>query len=123
MEPDVDRIERTLDVIARVMAGDRQHRIEIEDSEDVLLELEVGINYLLDELGRRRAESEAHERAMREQAEQIAAQATALVAALSTPIIALWPGVLVLPLIGAFDGERSAQTTAVLLERVANSPT
>jgi rsbT co-antagonist protein RsbR len=109
---DVPRLERLTEVIAAAFSGDYSLRIEVEDVEDPLLEVEVGINYLLDELGLREEQNEAQKQALREHAE-------ALVTALSTPIIRLWPGVLILPLIGDFDSDRAERTTAVLLDRVA----
>ena len=99
--------------------GDYERRIELEDVDDPLLEVEVGINYLLDELVIRGRQNEAQTQSLREQATKISAQSEALVSALSTPIITLWPGVLILPLIGDFDRERAANTTETLLARVA----
>ena len=117
---DTDRLERMLEVIAAATSGDYEQRVAVEDQEDPLLELEVGINFLLDELQERARESERQHQSLRDQSQQLIAQAEALVSALSTPIITLWPGVLILPLIGAFDRERAARTTEVLLDRVAS---
>ena len=114
------RLERVLEAIASAMTGDYDNRVPLAEVEDPLLEVEVGINYLLDDLALRQRENQAQTQAMREQAERIQTQARSLIAALSTPIITLWPGVLILPLIGDFDRERAERTTAVLLERVAN---
>lgn len=84
--------------------GNYETRVPLSDVEDEMLEIEVGINFLLDELTHQRARNESHQRA--------------LVAALSTPIIVLWPGVLALPLIGHFDRGRAMEVTATLLARV-----
>jgi rsbT co-antagonist protein RsbR len=67
----------------------------------------------------RAEESEAQRESLQAQSAKIAAQAEALVRALSTPIITLQPKVLALPLIGEFDRRRAENTTAVLLDRVA----
>ena len=109
------RLERIREIVAAAFGGDYSQRIPVDDGDgdgDDLIEIEVGINYLLDDLALREEQNVAQRESLREQAE-------ALIAALSTPIIALWPGVLILPLIGDFDHERSVETMAVLLDRVA----
>lgn len=116
---DTERLERMLEVIAAATAGDYEPRVPVEDLDGPLLELEVGVNFLLDELQDRARENERQHQSLRDQSQQLLAQAEALVTALSTPIITLWPGVLILPLIGTFDRERATRTTEVLLERVA----
>lgn len=110
---DSERIQRILDVVVAAHGGDYGKRVALEEIEDELLGVEIGINYLLDELSMREEENES-------QAAKLASQAESLVRALSTPIITLWPGVLALPLIGDFDGRRAEDTTAVLLDRVAS---
>lgn len=109
-----------MEVIIAATGGNYSRRVQLHDVEDPLLEVEVGINFLLDELCLRLEETEAKNRALSEQSQQIAAQAETLIAALSTPIIVLWPGVLILPLIGEFGPERAANTMSTLLERVAS---
>jgi len=44
----------------------------------------------------------------------------ALVRALSTPLITVWPGVIALPLIGKIDEERQSTISETLLARVSN---
>lgn len=48
-------------------------------------------------------------------------QKEAAILVLSTPIIEVWEGVLVLPLIGGLDGERAEMILSTLLETVARS--
>jgi rsbT co-antagonist protein RsbR len=107
------RISRLLDVLVSASNGDYDARVPLEEIDDALLEVEVGVNYLLDELALRHQQNEV-------QAAQIAAQTTALVEALSTPIIVVWPGVLALPLIGRLDLARAASISSTLLDRVAS---
>jgi rsbT co-antagonist protein RsbR len=107
------RISRLLDVLVSASNGDYDARVPLEEIDDALLEVEVGVNYLLDELALRHQQNEV-------QAAQIAAQTTALVEALSTPIIVVWPGVLALPLIGRLDLTRAANISSTLLDRVAS---
>lgn len=54
------------------------------------------------------------------QRQQISAQAEALLEALSTPIIVVWPGVLTLPLIGRLDLDRATRINNALLDRVVS---
>lgn len=119
MPIDAARVERLLDVIADASQGNFGTRIPVEDVEDELLEIEVGINFLLDELTIHYEQNQRQQDELLDQARRIAEQSQALVAVLSTPIIVLWPGVLALPLIGHFDLERATKVTSTLLDRVA----
>jgi rsbT co-antagonist protein RsbR len=110
---DSDRIERLLEVLAAASHGDYDVRVPLEEIDDHFLEVEVGVNFLLDELIIRREHSEA-------QAQQINKQTAALVEALSTPIIVVWPGVLALPLIGRLDVARATNISSTLLDRVVS---
>jgi rsbT co-antagonist protein RsbR len=107
------RISRLLDVLVSASHGDYDARVPLEEIDDALLEVEVSVNYLLDELALRHQQTEV-------QAAQIAAQTAALVEALSTPIIVVWPGVLALPLIGRLDLARAASISSTLLDRVVS---
>lgn len=113
MAVDPARITRLLDVLALASNGDYGARVPLEEIDDEFVEVEVGVNYLLDELALRQAQNE-------EQTSQIAAQTAALVEALSTPIIVVWPGVLALPLIGRLDVARATSISSTLLDRVAS---
>lgn len=91
----------------------------LEEHDDEFLEVELGVNYLLEELVAQRDQNEAQRAALVEKSQQIANQSAALVEALSTPIIAVWPGVLALPLIGRIDSRRATNINITLLDRVA----
>jgi rsbT co-antagonist protein RsbR len=108
-----DRIARLLDVLVSASNGDYRARVPLEEIDDGFLEVEVGVNYLLDELALRQEHNKL-------QASQIAAQTAELVEALSTPIIVVWPGVLALPLVGRLDLARATSISCSLLERVAS---
>ncbi len=107
------RIERILKNLVAAANGDYDTRVPLEENDDEFLDVEIGVNYLLDELVLERDQNAAQSR-------QIAAQTTALVEALSTPIIAVWPGVLVLPIIGAIDIQRTTTININLLARVVS---
>lgn len=113
------RIEELLRVLVIAGSGDYDVRVELAENEDPLLDVEVGINYLLDELIERRDHNEAQEEELLTRARQLARQSDELMQALSTPVITVWPGVLALPIVGRVDDDRAAAITATLLGRVA----
>jgi rsbT co-antagonist protein RsbR len=112
------RIQQLLGVLVTAASGDYDVRVELQEHEDAFLEVELGINYLLDELIERRSHNEAQNEELVARAHKLAAQQDELVQALSTPVIAVWPGVLALPLVGRIDDERAATVTMTLLDRV-----
>lgn len=113
------RIERLLGVLVEASSGNYSVRVPLEEIDDSFLEVEVGVNYLLEELDERRLQNEAQHTQILAKSQQLAAQHEELLAALSTPIISLWRGLLALPLVGHVDEARAATITAVLLERVS----
>jgi rsbT co-antagonist protein RsbR len=114
------RLEMVIDALARATCQDFGHRIPIAGVDDDLLELEVGVNMLLEDLekaGRQNAEALAEiERKNRE----IAERAAMALRELATPIIVVWKGVLTLPVIGAVDTERSGDMMDALLNKVVS---
>lgn len=116
------RIEEVLRVVVAAMHGDYDTRVDLSNAtEDLFLEVEVGVNYLLEELIERRAANLQQRDALTAHALKLAEQQETLVAALSTPIIEVWPGVLALPIVGRVDDARAAMITTRLLERVAGN--
>lgn len=112
------RLERLLCTIVAAANGDYDVRVPIEDSENSFLEVEVGVNFLLEELIERRNQNDAQHEELVTRARLLASQQDDLVQALSTPVITVWPGVLALPIVGRVDDERAATITATLLDRV-----
>lgn len=115
------RLGRLLDVVVAASQGDFDVRLPLEEHDDPLLEIEVGINYMLEELAAQRDRNAAQHEELRTNARVLAEQQDQLVAALSTPVIEVWPGVLALPLIGHITDARAATITATLLARVAEA--
>ncbi|WAS93483.1 STAS domain-containing protein [Nannocystis punicea] len=114
-----ERIDQLLRIIVAAATGDYELRVPlVEEDDDEFLEVELGVNYLLEELTLGKARSDGQRQQLEARAEELAHQQSELVQALSTPVIAVWPGVLALPLVGRVDDERAATITAVLLERV-----
>jgi rsbT co-antagonist protein RsbR len=115
---DGTRIDHILEVLVKAANGDYDVRVALNEHDDPFLEVELGVNYMLDELIERRDQNQAQHQELMARARQLAAQQDELVMALSTPVIAVWPGVLALPLVGRVDDERAAAMTATLLDRV-----
>jgi len=115
-----ERLELVIEALARATCQDYRHRIPVSGVDDDLLELEVGVNMLLEDLekaSKQNAEALAEiERKNRE----IAERAAMALRDLATPIIGVWKGVLALPVIGAVDTERSADMMDTLLQRVVS---
>jgi rsbT co-antagonist protein RsbR len=107
------RIENILRTLVAASHGDYDVPVPLEEIDDAFLEVEIGVNYLLDELIERREQNEA-------QRQQIAGQTAELLEALSTPIIVVWPGVLTLPLVGRLDLGRATLINTRLLDRVVS---
>ncbi len=116
---DASRLDRLLKIIVTAARGDYSVRINLEDVEDDFLELELGINYLLQELADREAQNIEQHARIAASTRVVAEQQEALVAALSTPMITVRRGVLVLPIIGLVDETRAATITTRLLAQVA----
>lgn len=115
------RVEKVLEIIVGAVHGDYDSRVPLAEHDDAFLEVETGVNFLLDELIERRAQNQSQQAALARKAEELAAQQDALVEALSTPIIEVWPAVLALPIVGRVDEARAAMITTKLLARVAAS--
>jgi rsbT co-antagonist protein RsbR len=118
---EASRVETVLGVIIAAVHGDYTSRVPLAEIDDLFLEVETGVNFLLEELVDRRAENQRQQDALAQRARELADQQDALTLALSTPIIEVWPGVLALPLIGRLDDARAAVITTRLLDRVASS--
>lgn len=117
---DASRIERLLEALVAATSGDYSVRVPLEERDDILLEVEIAVNYMLEDLAARRDQNAAQHQLIVANARRLAEQQEELVAALSTPILTLWPGVLALPLIGRIDDARAAVITATVLERVVD---
>ncbi|MDC0673508.1 STAS domain-containing protein [Nannocystis radixulma] len=120
MTIEAERVDQLLRIIVAAATGDYELRVPlVEEDDDQFLEVELGVNYLLEELSLNRAKSDSQREQLATRADELTEQQTELVQALSTPVITVWPGVLALPIVGRVDDERAAMITATLLERVA----
>lgn len=113
------RLERIIHFLAQATAGQWSSRIPLEDGgNERLLELEYGVNMLLEELAQSRAETAARQNELNVQNAALLEQQREMVRLLSTPVISVWPGVLALPILGAVGPERAAAMTESVLTRV-----
>lgn len=85
-----------------------------------MLELEYGVNMLLDELAQTRSDSEARQREIEQQSFRLAEHQQEMLRLLSTPVITVWPGVLALPIIGEVGPDRAANMTESVLAHVVS---
>jgi rsbT co-antagonist protein RsbR len=114
------RIEQVLEVLAQAALGNYNARISGLDGleADEFLNLEVATNMLLDELRQSQQRNLEQTQAIDRHREELRQKQAELVRALSTPIIAVAPGVLALPIIGAVEADRAASMTEAMLDRV-----
>jgi rsbT co-antagonist protein RsbR len=117
-----ERLDRVIEALARAACQDYSHRVPVsqDQDEDDLLELEVGINFLLEDLQRVSQQNQEAVAEIERKNREIADRAALALRELATPIIVVWQGVLALPVIGAVDTERSADMMEALLQRVVS---
>jgi len=114
-----ERIENVVDSLAKAACQDFTQRVPIpEGVEDAFLQIEMGTNILLEDLSLMRKRNEAALVEIAEKNREIAERATMALRELSNPIIAVWQGILTLPVIGTVDTERSTDMMEALLARV-----
>jgi rsbT co-antagonist protein RsbR len=102
-----ERIDRLLEAIGRASGEDFTVPLEISDEADAFQAIETGVSVLIADL----AETKQRNRAR-------ALEILGMLRERSTPIIAVWDGVLALPVIGTVDAQRSAEMMGTLLARV-----
>ncbi|NUP12533.1 MAG: STAS domain-containing protein [Polyangiaceae bacterium] len=114
----LDNISTILLALSDVAAGDYTKRLELALPETTPLgALCLGVNELVDSLGRAAHLATEAQRELEEKLRVVAAQREAI-HQLSTPVIEIWHEVLCLPIVGLVDGARSTQMTESLLHAV-----
>jgi rsbT co-antagonist protein RsbR len=115
------RIERIEDILSSVAAGDMDARIG-SDVEDDLTGIESAIDLLIDDLtdelrNREKTQFELQEKLdkIQEQQKTIIQQQEDLME-LSSPVTKVWDNILILPVIGTLDSQR----TQVMMENLLN---
>lgn len=115
-----ERLDRVVKALARAASRDFAYRIQFDGTEDSdgFLEIEVGLNLLLEVLETATRENQEHLAEIEQKNREIAERQTMALRELATPIMAVADHILTLPVIGAVDTERSATMMDALLERV-----
>ncbi len=111
-----------LDVVMQLAAGDFSARAVDSGNGDELDALAVGINMLVEEVVAKFDENNRLMRTLEQQMERLTAQHRTIMS-LSTPALAVWKGILVLPLIGMLDAPRTQKLSRDLLQRVLQHKT
>lgn len=119
-----ERIARIESILTKIASGDFAQRIPLGEEEDGLTTIEVGINFMaqdLHDLFAANVTQEARLLAQRQEIEEgmrLLALKQATITALSTPVIQVWKDVLCLPLVGSIDTTRATEMTERILEAV-----
>jgi rsbT co-antagonist protein RsbR len=119
-----ERIRRAESVLTRVSAGDLDQRLEFSGEDDALSGLEIGINFMIVDLrSAAKANQEQRELLIAQQRELEAKlvtieQQSEAIRELTTPVIEVWDGVLVLPIVGVVDTRRSIDIMNNVLEKI-----
>jgi len=115
------RIERIEDILSSVAAGDMNARISSE-IEDDFTGIESAIDLLIDDLTDELTNREKIQRDLQEKLEKIQEQQKTIVQQqedlmeLSSPVTKVWDNILILPVIGTLDSQR----TQIMMENLLN---
>lgn len=116
-----ERIEAIEDVLASVAAGELDERISCE-IEDEFTGIEAAINLLIDDLTSELKNRERIQLELQEKLEKIQDQQRTIVQQqedlleLSSPVTKVWDNILILPVIGTLDSQR----TQIMMENLLN---
>jgi rsbT co-antagonist protein RsbR len=113
-----ERITQVVAALGRATCGEYEHRVPVSQADDAFLEIEVGINVLLEDLALARQKAQEQLEEIQRKNQEIAERQSLALRELATPIMSVWDGVLTLPVIGTVDTERSAEMMDTLLSRV-----
>lgn len=121
-----DRIEHIEDILSSVASGDLDLRIE-SDFEDDLSGVEQAINLLIDDLThelkkslRMKEEMEEKLKKIQDQQKTILQQQEDLME-LSSPVSKVWENILILPVIGTLDSQRTQVMMENLLQKIVST--
>jgi len=120
------RIEHIEDVLSSVAAGDLDMRIESE-IEDDLTGIEQAINLLIDDLTHELKKSVKMKNEMEEKLQKIQEQQKTIfqqqedLMELSSPVSKVWDNVLILPVIGTLDSQRTQIMMENLLQKIVST--
>lgn len=120
------RIEHIEDVLSSVAAGDLDIRVET-DIEDDLTGIEEAINILIDDLTYELKQSKKMKEELEDKLSKIQEQQKTIVQQqedlmeLSSPVTKVWDNILILPVIGTLDSQRTQIMMENLLEKIVET--
>ena len=126
IEQKKDRIDHIENVLASVAAGDMDARINSE-TEDDLSGIEAAIDLLIDDLTdelkqREKMQKEVEDKLVKIQEQQkVIFQQQSDLLELSSPVSKVWDNVLILPVIGTLDSQRTQVMMENLLEKIVET--
>ena len=121
-----NRIDRIEDILASVAAGDLEARIQTETEDDfsgIEAAIDLLINDLTEELRQRekiQKELESKLSKIQEQQKTILQQQEDLLE-LSSPVSKVWDNILILPVIGTLDSQRTQVMMENLLQKIVDT--
>ena len=122
----IARIDRIEDILASVAAGDMEARIQTETEDDfsgIEAAIDLLINDLTEELRQRekvQKELESKLEKIQEQQKTILQQQEDLLE-LSSPVSKVWDNILILPVIGTLDSQRTQVMMENLLQKIVET--
>lgn len=106
------------DQLSGAVTGDFDFRVVVQSNDFTVQKLVLMTNFLLDTIRRALDEGEERRHALEAQLETIVQQRSTI-EALTTPVLRVWDGVLVVPLVGELGPERTARAMERVLESVS----
>lgn len=120
------RIDHIEDVLSSVAAGDLDVRVET-DVEDDLTGIEEAINLLIDDLTHELRQSKKMKEELEEKLKKIQDQQKTILQQqedlleLSSPVTKVWDNILILPVIGTLDSQRTQIMMENLLQKIVET--
>jgi rsbT co-antagonist protein RsbR len=120
------RIDRIEDILASVAAGDLEARIQ-SDIEDDLSGIEAAIDLLISDLTDELRKREKMQKELEEKLSKIQEQQKTILQQqddlleLSSPVSKVWDNILILPVIGTLDSQRTQVMMENLLQKIVDT--
>ncbi len=121
-----DRINRIEDILASVAAGDMDARIQ-SDIEDDFTGIEAAIDLLIDDLTEELLQREKMQKELETKLSKIQEQQKTILQQqedlleLSSPVSKVWDNILILPVIGTLDSQRTQVMMENLLQKIVET--
>lgn len=117
---DEDRLNNLIEVISGMAGLDFSQKALVDESDNPLNTIALGINMLAEEL-ESSVVSRSELEAQNEELERLTREQEGALLEMSTPIAQLWEGILLLPLVGFMDAKRAEDVLHTVLHEIARS--